>query len=113
MTRRTIFIVLGLATLTLSPAPTAAADSASRNVSTAGLDLSKPADQARVQKRIRRAAWDICKSGAVYMTLSSELDAHRCVKDAIAAAQPQLERAVVLASARRRHTDSLALASRR
>jgi UrcA family protein len=113
MTRRTIGIAIALATLGLSPASTAAAEPMSRRVSTAGLDLSSPADQETVQKRIKRAAWSICKPDDMFVSLSTELDARRCVKEAIAAAQPQLDQAVVIASARRRQADSLALASRR
>lgn len=113
MTRRTIAIVLAFATLALSPASTAAAETLSRRVPTADLDLSKPADQARVLKRIKRAAWGVCKANIDFMTLSSELETRRCVNDAIAGAQQQLDRAVVIASARRRQADSLALASRR
>src|SRR5687768_13541765 len=113
MTRTKIEIAVGILLLTSAPAVAAEYETVSRTVSTVGLDLSKPADLATAQKRIKRAAWTICKPNDMFGPLSAELAARRCAKDAIAAAQPQLDRAVLIASARRRSTDSVALASRR
>ena len=113
MTKRMIAIVMGIVTLAVSPAAAAAAGTESRSVFTTGLDLSNPDDLATVQERIKRAAWSICRAHDMFVSLSTELEANRCVKEAIASAQPQLDRAVATAFARRRVSDSVALASRR
>ena len=112
MTKRILETLVGLVVLAGVPASSAHAETVSRKVSIAGLDLSKPTDLATVQKRIRRAAWSICKPGPMFVPLAVGLESRRCVRGAIASAQPQLDRAVSTAMARRR-LDNIDLASRR
>ena len=67
----------------------------------AGLDLTNPADQAKLQLRIRRAARTMCR-GEEFGLLALEAAADRCAKAAIASAQPQVNRQVTLAFERKR-----------
>ena len=112
MRKAIIGIVTGIAILAVSPAPAGAAGTASRAVSLAGFDLSKPDQLAKLQKRIARTAWSLCRGHDSFVALSTELDARRCVKEAIASGQPQIDRAIATALARRRQADSIVLASR-
>src|SRR4051812_19573351 len=112
MTKSIIAIAMMIGTMAGSPA-SADTQTYSGTVPIAGLDLSNPADQAIVQKRIRRMAWNICHPDDQFGLLELELDAQRCQRQAIASAQPQVDRAVTLAFARKQGGEGIALASRR
>src|SRR3982750_2503997 len=101
MTKYMIEIAMMIGTIAGSPALAQPSQTYSGTVPIAGLDLSNPADRAIVQKRIRRMAWDICHPDDQYGLLELELDAQRCERQAIASAQPQVDRAVTLAFARK------------
>lgn len=73
-----------------APAAAAPADQESVVVSYAGLDLSKPADAARFDMRLRAAAREVCGSAdGRDLPLSAAVDA--CRKEAIARARADVQ----------------------
>lgn len=58
------------------------------------LDLSRPAGQAVLAARVRRAADRLCATGA--LGIGAAMESRTCVDAALASAQPQVERAVAL-----------------
>ena len=75
-----------------TPAHAATSDSApSRLVSYADLDLAHPADQARLERRIANAARGVCKTDDPVLRA-------RCLSNARAGAEPQMQRAITRAA---------------
>ena len=58
------------------------------------LDLSRPAGQAVLAARVRRAADRLCATGA--RGIGPAMEARACLDVALASAQPQVDRAVAL-----------------
>jgi UrcA family protein len=64
----------------------------SANTSLAGLDLSKPADVAIARERIHHLAHKLCNHFDDPLSLSHQPDYVACIADAIANAEPRLQR---------------------
>jgi UrcA family protein len=64
----------------------------SANTSLAGLDLSKPADVAVARERIGRLAHKLCNHFDDSLSLSHQANYVACIDDAIAKAEPRLQR---------------------
>lgn len=76
------------------PAPPVsnAGSTISANTSLAGLDLSKPADVAVARERIGRLAHKLCNHFDDSLSLSHQPNYVACIDDAIAKAEPRLQR---------------------
>lgn len=95
---KTPMIALALS-LTITAAPAAAApvaDHGSSEVRIDDLDLDTPRDRQRLETRIKSAARKLCGTGMRGMAeRAREIE---CVSGAIAATQPQAERAIARAA---------------
>jgi UrcA family protein len=85
--------------IALAPAGASAGETAliqkSVTVRVSDLDLSKPADAARLQQRIRRAAAAVCGDGLVTGSPGASEPDRDCMANAIATAQAGLKPAPV------------------
>lgn len=100
--------VAALPLLFAVPAQAAERVSLSAPVSWVDLDLTHPAGQAQLDRRIATAAKRLCGSTRG-SSLRERADTRRCLREAMATAAPQRERVVAKATVRGR----LALASGR
>lgn len=92
------------ATATLAPAFASAAPAEpvpTRAVSYAHLDLGSPKGQARLDRRIRAAAEAVCPGGDLRVSVRY-LEHRQCVREAIARASSQRDRALAQAESARR-----------
>ena len=97
---KTNFAALAFASILAGMVPAAAQppaqfrDRPTATVVYGDLDLSRPAGQAVLAGRIRRAADRLCATGA--LGIGAAMESRTCVDAALASAQPQVERAVAL-----------------
>jgi UrcA family protein len=87
--------VLGTAGASMALAGTPSTDAGSTisaNTSLTGLDLSKPADLAIARERIHRLAHKLCNHYEDPLSLSHQPDYVACIDDAVAKAEPRLQR---------------------
>ena len=68
-------------------------------VSHADLNLASPAGVAKLDGRVRQAAERLCEVPAGKSPLKEAQEAKACVDETIAAAQPQVRRAILLQAA--------------
>jgi UrcA family protein len=113
MTRTMLGMAATIAVLAGGPAVAQSPETASARISIAGMDLSSSEQQVVLQKRIRHTAWILCNPRDQFGTQAIAQEARRCVKNAVAEAQAQVDRSVALAYARKAGTETLALASHR
>lgn len=96
MTIRTAFIALSLA-FTATPAMAApAADGDSVTVRITDLNLASPADQQRLETRIKGAARSLCRPAA--RSVAEMTRQAQCMTETVASAQPQIDRAMAAAN---------------
>lgn len=94
MNTRTKILTIATASLGLAFTATpafAGSDVPTRNVSTAGLDLASPAGQEILDRRIDRAAREVCGSAVQPVgTRVPSFDSRKCVAKARASAKSQM-----------------------
>lgn len=98
MTIRTAFIALSLAFATTPAlaAPAADGDGDSYTVRIKDLNLASPADQQRLETRIKSAARSLCRPSA--RSVAEMTRQAQCMTETVASAQPQIDRAVAAAN---------------
>ncbi len=94
-------IRLVLPALALAIAGPAAAETASVAVPFGDLDLTKADGRDVLDRRLARAARQVCSSGASVRHLAAIISYRACIVDARASYQPQVELALNAAHARR------------
>lgn len=93
MTIRTALIALSLA---FTATPALAADGDSVTVRITDLNLASPADQQRLETRIKSAARSLCRPAA--RSVAEMTRQAQCMTETVASAQPQIDRAVAAAN---------------
>jgi UrcA family protein len=87
-----VFFMGGVSKASAATPSSYAGSSISASTSMADLDLSKPADVAIARKRIDRLAHKLCNRFEDPLSLSHQPDYVACLADAIAKAEPRLQR---------------------
>lgn len=95
-----ILLSLTVASSLLATAP-AMADTKTKAVRYADLDLSSPAGRERLQMRIKQAVKQVCGSPRGF-TIEERLDQRMCEQDAIKRAVPEGERIIAAYMEKRR-----------
>jgi UrcA family protein len=92
-----IFFMAGVSVVSAATPSSDTGSTISANASLADLDLSKPADVAIARERIDHLAHKLCNRFEDPLSLSHQPDYVACLADAVAKAEPRLQR---LAAAR-------------
>jgi UrcA family protein len=87
-----VFFMGGVSTALAATPSSNAGNTISANTSLADLDLAKSADVAIARARINRLAHRLCNRFEDSLSLSHQADYVACLADAIAKAEPRLQR---------------------
>jgi UrcA family protein len=87
-----VFFMSGVSVVSAATPSTYTGNTISASTSLADLDLSKPADVAIARQRIDRLAHKLCNHFADSLSLSRQPNYVACLADAIAKAEPGLQR---------------------